>query len=481
MNYPRILLRIATAALLASGGTALAQVTDSLRESSQAFASIANSVSPSVASVSVVGLIDAPSSGPFQSPFDDEFFRRFFGDIFPETPDQNTYPNQRRVIGQGSAFVYRVEDRFRGDVTYLLTNSHVVENAEDITVTFPDGREFGGTVKGSDPKSDVAVIEIETADIPALRFGDSDEIEVGEWVVAIGNPFGLSHTLTVGVVSAKGRTSIGINDYEDFIQTDAAINPGNSGGPLLNLDGEVIGMNTAIFSQSGGYMGIGFAIPSDLVQGIAEQLIASGSVTRGQLGIIIQPLTTELAESFEFEGDEGILVAQVNPGSPAANAGMQAGDIITEFAGEPIAEIGDFRNKVALTAPGSRRELNVIRDGEELELAIIVGEQPVEPQRGQDDSNSAQELGLTVNPITSEIGERLGVDPSIGVVVTDVAPGSIGAMAGIQPMTIILEVNQREISGPQEFQREIAAAQPDRRALLLIIAEGVQRYIALRW
>ena len=228
---------------------------DSLRQSGKAFASIAKTVSPSVAFVQVEGTVSTPSSSGLPSPFDDEFFRRFFGDNFPRSPQappSEPQENRRRVVGQGSGFVFSVKDGLLHNTTYLLTNNHVVENADRIVVRFPDGREFEAKVTGRDPRSDVAVIEIEAVDIPPLALADSSKLEVGEWVVAIGNPFGLSHTLTVGVVSAKGRTSIGINDYEDFIQTDAAINPGNSGGPLVNLDGEVVGINTAIFSRSGG-------------------------------------------------------------------------------------------------------------------------------------------------------------------------------------------------------------------------------------
>ena len=275
---------------------------ESLRQTSKAFAEVARKVSPSVVLIQVERETEAAQISPFgfpfgdgeRFPFGDDFFKRFFGDRFPDMPrfnEQGKQPGkQRSVVGQGSGFVF-----VSGKNTYILTNNHVVEGNGKISVKFMDGREFEAKIKGTDPKSDIAVIEIEASGLPAVQLGDYSQLEVGEWVVAIGNPFGLSHTLTVGVVSAKGRTSLGINDYEDFIQTDAAINPGNSGGPLVNLDGEVIGMNTAIFSRSGGYMGIGFAIPINLAARIANQLIEKGEVVRGYLGIVIQPLTAELA------------------------------------------------------------------------------------------------------------------------------------------------------------------------------------------
>jgi len=228
-------------------------------------------------------------------------------------------------------------------------------------------------VTGRDPQSDIAVIEIKTSGLPALSWGDSSQLEVGEWVVAMGNPFGLSHTLTIGVVSAKVRTSVGISDYEDFIQTDAAINPGNSGGPLVNLDGEVVGINTAIFSRSGGYMGVGFAIPSNLAEAIANQLIEHGEVTRGYLGVVIQQLTPELSESFDVKPGAGILIAQVSDDTPAAKAGLRQGDVIVAYRGTPVTEVGRFRNEIALTRPRSRETLTVLRDGKRKTLNVTIG------------------------------------------------------------------------------------------------------------
>jgi len=309
-RYFLILWMIALPALAEDAGI------ENLRVTSKAFASVARKVSPSVVFIQVESTRAASSIQQFGpgSPFSDDLLKRFFGNQFPgfQQPAQpRAQQPERRVMGQGSGFVYKVEGGLLSTKTYIMTNNHVVDHADKIRVKFQNGKEFIAKLKGSDPKSDVAIIEIDSKVAPALALGDSSRLEVGEWVVAIGNPFGLSHTLTVGVVSAKGRSSVGINDYENFIQTDAAINPGNSGGPLVNLDSEVIGMNTAILSRSGGSMGIGFAIPINLAKQIADQLIDKGEVVRGHLGIVIQQLTPELADSFGVEPGEGILVAQV--------------------------------------------------------------------------------------------------------------------------------------------------------------------------
>jgi len=454
---------------------------DSLRESSKAFAHVAESTSPSVALLRVEGSAQPQATPSSRSPFDDDFLRRFFGGQLPPGAQPRQAPQSRRVVGQGSGFVFSVDDGLVKDTTYLLTNNHVVENADKITVTFPDGREFDAKVTGRDPKSDVAVVEIATADIPALRMADSSELVVGEWVVAIGNPFGLSHTLTVGVVSAKGRTGIGINDYEDFIQTDAAINPGNSGGPLVNLDGEVVGINTAIFSRSGGNMGIGFAIPSTLAKSIAEQLIENGSVTRGHLGIVIQPLTADLAESFDIEPGKGILVGQVSPDSPADKGGLEAGDIIVAYDGKPVSDIGAFRNRVAATKPGARQKLTVLRDGKTLNLSVRIGQLDEDAQVASDDTASASDLGLTVQTLTADIAEELGVEAGKGVVVSNVVPGSVGAMAGLRRGTVILEVNRKSVASPRDFERAVDAAGSRNRILLLVSQNGTQRFVALSW
>lgn len=459
-----------------------------LRQTGKAFASVARAVSPSVVFIQVEGKASgevAQFSSPFgdEWPFGDDFFKRFFGDRFPgipRTPRSDKPRGEHRMIGQGSGFVFLTKDNLLSDKTYILTNNHVVESADKIRVKFQDEREFDAKVTGRDPQSDIAVIEINAKGYPALPLADSSKLEVGEWVVAIGNPFGLSHTLTVGVVSAKGRTSIGINDYEDFIQTDAAINPGNSGGPLVNLDGEVVGINTAIFSRSGGYMGVGFAIPTNLAKAIANQLIEHGEVTRGYLGIVIQQLTSDLAESFGIDASQGVLVSQVSKHSPAEEAGLRQGDIIERFQGEPVKEVGKFRNRVALTAPGSTVELTILRDGKHKTLKVLVGKLSKDKLIAET-SQHAEDIGLTVQTLTPQLAEQFGATASEGVVVTEVRPSSIAAMAGIKPGAIILQVNRKEVRSASEFQRAVKESSGDKRVLLLVREGDTQRFVALNW
>ena len=314
---------------------------ESLRMMGKTFASVAKRVSPAVVFVKVEKVVESQPNvqffAPFggDNPFGDDFLQRFFGTPSPqEQPRQfRQIPRQhQRIVGQGSGFIISPDG-------YIMTNNHVVGDADKVTVKLEDGREFIAKTVGTDPHTDVALIKIDAKNLPVLALGNSDALEVGEWVLAIGNPFGLSHTLTAGIVSAKGRSSLGLADYENFIQTDAAINPGNSGGPLVDLNDKAVGMNTAIFSQSGGYMGIGFAIPINMAKAIKDQLIKTGSVTRGYLGIVIQDLTPELAKSFGLDDHNGILVAEVTENSPAEKAGLRQGDVIVEFNGKAVEEV----------------------------------------------------------------------------------------------------------------------------------------------
>jgi serine protease Do len=477
-------------ATIATSAYALDPGVENLRQTSKAFAAVSREVSPSVVFIQVEGKASGTDVVPFSSPFDnelpfgDDFFKRFFGDEFPglPRPPRSEQPQgERRVMGQGSGFVFKTDKGLLSNTVYILTNNHVVENADKIKVQFQDGEEFDASITGRDPQSDVAVIEIKASGLPELQLADSATLDVGEWVVAIGNPFGLSHTLTVGVVSAKGRTSVGINDYEDFIQTDAAINPGNSGGPLVNLDGEVVGINTAIFSRSGGNMGIGFAIPSNLARNIANQLIEHGGVTRGFLGVIIQQLTTELAESFDVQAGKGILVAQVNEDSPAQKAGLQQGDIIVKIGDEPVSEVGGFRNRVAMTPPGSTIELTVLRAGKEKTLKVTIGKLSDDKLLAEGATQSADEIGLSVQTLTPQLAEQFDVKPGEGVVVTELQPGSIAATAGITVGTIIFEVDRNKVNNAAEFQRAVKASTDDKRVLLLVRNGDVQSFVILKW
>jgi serine protease Do len=357
----------------------------------------------------------------------------------------------------------------------------VVGDADKVTVTLEDGREFSAKTVGADPHSDIAVIKIDQDHLTALKLGDSDAVEVGEWVVAVGNPFGLSHTITAGIVSAKGRNTVGITDYENFLQTDAAINPGNSGGPLIDLDGNVIGMNTAIFSQSGGYMGIGFAIPINMAKVISDQLIETGSVTRGYLGIVIQDLTPLLAQSLDLSGEKGILVAQVNEDSPAAKAGLKQGDVIVGLDDQPTGTMGDFRNKIALTAPGAKHTLAVERDGKHMDLPVTIGNLS-EGSSGQaaNSTKETEKYGLTLQNMTPDLAARLDLEGQSGVVVTQVTPGSAAERAGIRAGALIQEVNRTKVENLHEFQQVITASHGDEGILLLVREGRFSRFVVLK-
>lgn len=460
---------------------------ESLRQSSKAFASVARNVSPSVVFIKVESTKRYSPYHQFPLPFNDQwpfgsdFFKRFFGDDFGDTKKPQTPRKQPKVIGQGSGFIFASKENLFIDKSYILTNNHVVDKAENIKVILQDRREFEAKIIGTDPKSDVAILEIKASKLPTLTLGDSSKLEVGEWVVAIGNPFGLSHTLTVGVVSATGRNSLGINDYEDFIQTDAAINPGNSGGPLVNLNGDVVGINTAIFSKSGGYMGIGFAIPINLANDIAQQLMKHGEVTRGYLGVLVQELSPELAKSFDLEKNEGILVAQVMGDSPADKAGIKQGDIIISFRDEPILSIASFKNLVALTSPNSEVLLKIIRDGKQVKVTVKINKLTQETEQLLSHDQQSEELGLTVENITPNLAGKFGVKPGQGVLITEVKTGSVADMANIKVGSIILQVNRVNIKNTNDFNREVKQSSKDKSVLLLLKTDNRQYYIVLNW
>lgn len=443
---------------------------DSLRQTGKAFSSVARKVSPSVVFIQVEGRVTRAESGG-DWPFQDDLLRRFFGDDLPGL-SRPAPRQQRRTLGQGSGFVFAT----RGDTAYILTNSHVVEDAARIRVKLHDGREYDAALQGTDPRSDVAVLKLEARGLTPLKWGDSAKLEVGEWVVAMGNPFGLSHTLTTGVVSAKGRTSLGINDYEDFIQTDAAINPGNSGGPLLNLDGEVVGMNTAIFSRSGGHMGVGFAIPSNLARTIAEQLLATGRVVRGYIGLTVQPLNMEIAEALQLKDSRGALVNEVQAGSPAEAAGLRPGDVLTHFDGTPLADGGQYRNRAALARPGSTVTLGLIRKGKAQQIAVQVR---LLDEEALQRAEAAAALGIAVRSPTADELRRLRIAKA--VVVNGVAPRSVAALAGIRPGTVIFEVNGKPVGTPDEFAAALAESAESGAALLRLGDNGRSRQLTLRW
>lgn len=454
---------------------------ESLRETGKAFRSVARDISPAVVYIQVEQEVQArsmdPRMNPFEgSPFGEEFFRRFFGE--PPRGDDPDRP-QRRTTGQGSGFLISADG-------YIMTNNHVVGDADKITVQFQDGREFDAELVGADPPTDVALIRISAREeLPYIKLGDSERLEVGDWVLAFGNPFGLSHTMTAGIVSAKGRSGIGLTDYENFIQTDAAINPGNSGGPLVNLDGEAVGMNTAIFSRSGGYMGIGFAIPINMAKNIYLQLAEHGKVTRGRIGVYIQDLTRELAESFDIDQRQGILVSQVMKDSAAEKGGLEQGDIIIKLNGNTVENVAVFRNQVALTRPGTTIELEILRKGKVRKHKIIVDAMDVETATSDDvpaaeTGTALSQIGLRLQQLTPELAEQFGYQQDRGVLVAAVEPGSVAARAGIEAGALIEEVNRVDVNDPEEVVSLVEKSKRD--TVLLLIRQGSgSRYIALRY
>ncbi|MGQ9662870.1 MAG: DegQ family serine endoprotease [Kiritimatiellia bacterium] len=416
----------------------------------------------------------------FNNPFDwfpDDFLRRFFEWRGPRdrTPPGQLSPERRfRQQGQGSGFLISRDG-------YILTNHHVVGDADKITVKLYNGKEYQAKRIGTDSKSEVAVIKIEGDDFSFLPLGDSSQIEVGDYVIAIGNPFGLAATVTTGVVSAKGR-NIGLADYENFIQTDAAINPGNSGGPLLNARGDVIGINTAIYSRTGGYMGIGFAIPINTAKQIKDQLIASGKVVRSYIGIYIQELTPDLAESFELKDQKGILVADVMKNSPAEKAGLKQGDVITKLNGRSVSDVGLFRSEIASLKPGTEVRLDYIRDGKAKSVTFATEELPDETaQASKETSEKIEEkLGLTVQDLTPELAERFGYSEKKGVLVSEVEPDGPAAEAGIQPGNLITSVARTPVSTVAEFRKALESHEKGKSLLLRVKDEKASRFVVLR-
>jgi len=360
-----------------------------------------------------------------------------------------------------------------------MTNNHVVEDASSITVFLQDGRELEAETVGTDPATDVAIIKIAESDLPYLKLGDSDQLEVGDWVLAFGNPFGLSHTLTAGIVSAKGRSGMGLSDYENFIQTDAAINPGNSGGPLVNLDGRVVGMNTAIFSRSGGSMGIGFAIPINMAQQVRTQLVEHGKVTRGHLGVYIQDLNQDLAESFGLPDTKGILIAKIIEDSPAEKAGLEQGDILLTLDGEPVGKVAEFRNRVAMMAPETKIKVGLLRDGKIRTLTVTIGKREDDSEMSASKPGSAAQLGMSLQTLTPELREQLGYEDEAGVLVTNVEPGSPAANAGIARGALILEVNRKPVTSPEQIKQALQD-NPGKPLLLLVRHKDATRYLALK-
>jgi len=394
-----------------------------------------------------------------------EFFRRFFG----EDP-RGMQPRRRTVRSLGSGFLINA----RGDI---ITNNHVVDGATEITVRLSDGRELPAKLVGRDPKTDLALIRIEATGLPVIPLGDSTALQVGEPVMAIGNPFGLEQTVTTGIVSATGRV-IGEGPYDEFIQTDASINPGNSGGPLINTRGEAIGINAAIFSQSGGSIGIGFAIPVSAAKTVVSQLATTGHVVRGWLGVSIQPLTADLAKGLQAAGAHGALVASVAPNSPAERAGLKTGDVITEYDGRPVARAEDLPRAVATTPVGRAVPVGVLREGKPLSLTATVGRLAESEETRKAEPARTGSLGLTVAPLGPDEARERGVTGP-GVLVRSVEDGSPADTAGIQAGDVITEVDRRPVKDVEGLRHALAQHPKGAPALLLVHRDGGSRYVAI--
>lgn len=426
---------------------------------SRTFREIVKDVGPAVVYISTEQTVKSNGRSPeqFREFFGDEFLRRFFGEV----PQEREYKRQ----GLGSGFITSQDG-------YILTNNHVVANADKIKVTLADKREFDAEIIGTDPKTDVAVIKIAGDELPAVTLGDSSELEVGDWAIAIGTPFGLSQTVTAGIISAEGRSNIGINDYEDFIQTDAAINPGNSGGPLVNIYGQVVGINTAIFSRSGGYQGIGFAIPINMAKSIQNSLITHGKVVRGWLGVMIQTVTPEIAKGFDLEEATGTLVGDVLKGGPAEAAGIQRGDVIISFDGQAIDGPNSLKNVVAGTEVGKQVDVVVIRNGKEKTIKVDLGEQPGDGQAvAEATTETAVEFGLSVQALTDEVANKLGYSGEKGVIISNIEPNSAAFEAGLRRGDLIKEINKEPIESIDDYNNAMKAL-GDEKSFLALIQRG---------
>ena len=460
------------------------------RALSDAFNAAAERVRPAVVSIYSEKMVRLPSfewSFPFG---EDSPFRRFFD----QPQDGQRSPRQRgtrehRVPqrGLGSGIIVDKEG-------HILTNNHVVRDVDEIKVTLADKRVFDAEIVGTDAKTDLAVIKIKGKvpdDLPIAELGDSEGLRIGDWVLAIGAPFGYAQTVTVGIVSAKGRV-VGLmlddkgalQSYEDFIQTDAAINPGNSGGPLVNVEGQVVGINTAIATSIGQYAGVSFAIPSSMVKQVMPVLLKGGKVTRGMLGVMIQEIDSDLAKQFGLSDTKGALVAQVNKDSPAEKAGIKIGDVIVKFDGKTIEDTSYLRNLVASTAPGTKADVAVLRDGKEKTIRVTVGTLTTGKGGADEEENAETEaasgIGVTIAPLTADKAKELGYEKDEGVLITEVEDNSPAARAELRPGDLITEINREKITSVAECKDAMAKAKGKESILMLIKRQGASRFVIVR-
>jgi serine protease Do len=438
------------------------------------FAPVVKKVAPGVVKVYTVTKAHTTGfSGP-QSDMDD-FMRRFFGQPF-QGPNSRRNLETPRQQGIGSGVVVTKDG-------YILTNNHVVDGADEVKVSMQDGREFNAKVIGRDPKSDVAVIKVDANSLPVVPMADSDKVEVGDVVLAIGNPFGLGQTVTTGIVSATGRGGTLGLDYEDFIQTDAAINPGNSGGALVDAEGRLIGINTAIFSRSGGNQGIGFAIPTNLARDVMESLITDGHVTRGYLGVYIQDVTSPLAKEFKLKDNQGALVSDITPRSPAEKAGLKSGDIIVDFNGKKVTDSRHLKLEVARVKPGEAVPVKALRDGNPKTFQVTVKEMPGDEQLAKNDNQHEKDTGtlngVAVSDLDQGARQQYKVPSQVrGVVVTEVEPNSAAAEAGLRAGDIIQEINRKPVKTAEEAV-QMTENTTDKTTLLRVWRSGGSHWVVV--
>jgi serine protease Do len=455
----KILVTLLAISLLSLGtglpAPATAETPPVLKQLDEAFGQVAEKVTPAVVNISSTKKMTAAPSGENGEQFPKDFpFRDFFGDdFFKHFKGQPQQPGGARQVAMGSGVIMSSDG-------LILTNAHVVKDMDEIKVTLSGHKTFVAKLKGIDPESDIAVIKIDAKGLPSATFGDSSKLRVGQLVLAIGNPFGLNRTVTSGIVSATGRTNVGIIDYEDFVQTDAAINPGNSGGPLVNTEGQVVGITTAIASRSGGYQGIGFAIPSNSAKLVMDELLKEGKVRRGLLGVNIQDVDDALAKSFGLSDINGALVSQVEPGSPAEKAGIKSGDFIIKYRGQPVSGAAQLKNLVGQDRPGTSAQVTFMRNKKTEEVSLVIGERtPKAVAKAEEGSGGmSDELGISVEPVPAGVAKKMHLKHGEGMLVKQVKPDSAAANMGLQTGDVILEVDGKAVSDVGSFSKEVEAA-----------------------
>ncbi|HEX4263381.1 MAG TPA: DegQ family serine endoprotease [Verrucomicrobiae bacterium] len=440
------------------------------------YAPVVKKVTPAVVKIVTTSRVNEMSDSPQGMPgFDDPFWRRFFGDQ-SHRGFSNGQSGPQIQHGLGSGVIVTKDG-------YIMTNNHVVDGAKEVKVTLQDGREFTAKVIGRDPKSDIAVVKIDAKDLPTVPLADSEKVEIGDVVLAIGNPFGIGQTVTSGIVSAKDRGNMGIEDYEDFIQTDAAINPGNSGGALVDISGRLIGINTAILSRSGGNQGVGFAIPSDLARTVMEGLVKNGHVTRGYLGVMIQSVTPALADEFKLKDNKGALISDVVHDGPADKAGLKNGDVVIDFNGQPVVDSRRLQLSVAGTAPGTKVPLEILRDGEKKSLEVTVKQLPGTDELANadasDNSDTGTLNGVEVADLDQRAHQQFNVPKDVkGAVVTQVAPGSAAAEAGLKSGDVIQEIDRKPVKSAEDAVK-LTEKSDDKRTLVRVWQNGGSHYVVV--